>query len=134
MAKILIINTSKMRVAINNIARLTNDSMTSYCKKINIDNSNIPTAEDRFRKQYANKVDFEIDKYTTYGAMYLDVYEQFVNGFGLDGEDFIEQEIESEKKNTAFKELEKRIETLEEKVLNLMIELDKLNKRVNYNE
>ena len=65
---IVIVNTSKLRVALSKLAKEQNTtSVTAMLNANNMNSSLIAKAENRFNS-YSDKVQFEIDEYTTYGA------------------------------------------------------------------
>ena len=86
---IVILNTSRLRVAIDKYVKKNNEhSMTDCFKRKNLNSSILSKSENRFVSSYKNKVTAEIDEYTTYGAMYSDGWQQIKNSFGFKAEDF----------------------------------------------
>lgn len=116
----VILNTSRLRVAVNEVAKRKNEkSMTSLFRNNGMSSSVLAKAEKRF-STYADKVNFEIEKYTSYGAMYEDMWQQIVSAFELKKEDFELERIAVAVNVKSNKELELRVSDLEEKVIHLM--------------
>lgn len=75
---IVIVNTSKLRVALSKLAKEQNTtSVTAMLNANNMNSSLIAKAENRFNS-YSDKVQFEVDEYTTYGAFYEDIWKQII--------------------------------------------------------
>ena len=86
---IVILNTSRLRVAIDKYVKKNNErSMTDCFKRNNLNSSVLSKSENRFVSTYKDKVPFEVDEYTSYGAMYTDIWEQIKKAFGFKSEDF----------------------------------------------
>ena len=76
---IVIVNTSKLRIALLKAAKKQNmTNITMMFNKNNINSATIAKAENRFNT-YKAKVSFNIDDYTAYGAFYEDVWEHIVS-------------------------------------------------------
>lgn len=119
---IVIVNTSKLRVALSKLAKEQNTtSVTAMLNANNMNSSLIAKAENRFNS-YSDKVQFEVDEYTTYGAFYEDIWEQIVGlSSHIRKEDFELERFKKVSESTSkYKELENRIAKLEDAVLNLM--------------
>lgn len=117
----VILNTSRLRVAVNRFAKENNEnSMTALFKRNGMNSSVLAKAETRF-STYADKVNFEIEEYTSYGAMYDDMWQQIVSAFKLKKEDFeLERISVAVNGKSNCKELELKVSDLEEKVIHLM--------------
>lgn len=69
---IVILNTSRLRVAIDKYVKKNNEhSMTDCFKRKNLNSSILSKSENRFVSSYKNKVTAEIDEYITYGLCIL---------------------------------------------------------------
>lgn len=128
---IVIVNTSKLRVALSKLAKEQNaTSTTAMLNANNMNSSLIAKAENRF-DSYSNKVQFEVDEYTTYGAFYEDVWEQIVGlSLHIRKEDFELERFKKVSESTSkYRELENRIAKLEGTVLNLMKLVEELRRK-----
>ena len=124
----MILNTSRLRVAVNEVAKRKNEkSMTSLFRNNGMNSSMLAKAEKRF-STYADKVNFEIEKYTSYGAMYEDMWQQIVSAFELKKEDFELERVAVAVNVKSNKELELRVSDLEEKVIHLMKIIEEMRK------
>lgn len=128
---IVILNTSRLRVAIDKYVKKNNEhSMTDCFKRKNLNSSILSKSENRFVSSYKNKVTAEIDEYTTYGAMYSDVWQQIKNSFGFKAEDFeIERLSATSNSLTNGKVLDRRISDLEEKYIDLAKIVEELRRK-----
>ena len=125
---IMILNTSRLRVAVNEVAKRKNEkSMTALFRNNGMNSSVLAKAEKRF-STYADKVNFEIEKYTSYGAMYEDMWQQIVSAFELKKEDFELERVAVAVNVKSNKELELRVSDLEEKVIHLMKIIEEMRK------
>ena len=71
---IVIVNTSKLRVAMANVAKKRGlKSRTALFKANGLSSGIISDAEDRFG-QYSDKIHFEIESFTSYGVFYGDIW------------------------------------------------------------
>ena len=113
--KILIVNMSKLRVAIRRKAAQLNLTMTEYFNgNCNVDMNILAKSERRFDEKYADKVTVDLEDYTQYGAIFEDTFNEINRGLGIDTDIFVVEEIESAgegKMNN--RDLLKRIERLE---------------------
>lgn len=128
---IVIINTSKLRVALSKLAKEQNaTSITAMLNANNMNSSLIAKTENRFNS-YSNKVQFEVDEYTTYGAFYEDIWEQIVGlSSHIRKEDFELERFKKVSESTSkYRELENRIAKLEDTVLNLMKLAEELRRK-----
>ena len=128
---IVILNTSRLRVAIDKYVKKNNEhSMTDCFKRKSLNSSILSKSENRFVSSYKNKVTAEIDEYTTYGAMYSDVWQQIKTSFGFKAEDFeIERlPVASNSLNNG-KVLDRRISDLEEKYIVLAKIVEELRRK-----
>ena len=128
---IVILNTSRLRVAIDKYVKKNNEhSMTDCFKRKNLNSSILSKSENRFVSSYKNKVTAEIDEYTTYGAMYSDVWQQIKNSFGFKAEDFeVERLPATSNSLTNGKALDRRISDLEEKYIVLAKIVEELRRK-----
>lgn len=129
---IVILNTSRLRVAIDKYVKKNNErSMTDCFKRNNLNSSVLSKSENRFVSTYKNKVSFEVDEYTSYGAMYADVWEQIKNAFSFKSEDFELERISviSTYRHDSNTELEERISNLEEKYIDLAKIVEELRRK-----
>jgi len=128
---IVIANTSKLRVALSKLAKEQNaTSVTAMFNANNMNSSLIAKAENRFNS-YSDKVQFEVDEYTTYGAFYEDVWEQIVGlSSHIHKEDFELERFEKMSESISkYRELDNRIAKLEDTVLNLMKIVEELRRK-----
>lgn len=127
----VIINTSKLRVALKMTAdKKKYNSITAMLNDNGLNSSIIAKTENRF-SQYADKINFEVDNYVRYGAIYEDIWKQVVEVTGISKEDFELEQIELVAKGSVgVRELDVRVNKLEETVLNLMKIVEELNKTV----
>lgn len=119
---IVIVNTSKLRVALSKLAKEQNTtSVTAMLNANNMNSSLIAKAENRFNS-YSDKIRFEIDEYTTYGAFYEDIWKQIIAlSSHIRKEDFELERFEKVSESTSkYRKLDSRIAKLEDTVLNLM--------------
>lgn len=128
---IVILNTSRLRVAIDKYVKKNNEhSMTDCFKRKNLNSSILSKSENRFVSSYKNKVTAEIDEYTTYGAMYSDVWQQIKTSFDFKAEDFeIERLPVTSNSLTNGKVLDRRISDLEEKYIVLAKTVEELRRK-----
>lgn len=128
---IVIANTSKLRVALSKLAKEQNTtSVTAMLNANNMNSSLIAKAENRFGS-YSDKVQFEIDEYTTYGAFYEDIWKQIIAlSSHIRKEDFELGRFEKVSESTSkYRELDSRIAKLEDTVLNLMKSVEELRRK-----
>nr|DAM13229.1 MAG TPA: hypothetical protein [Bacteriophage sp.] len=128
---IVIVNTSKLRVALSKLAKEQNTtSVTAMLNANNMNSSLIAKAENRFNS-YSDKVRFEIDEYTTYGAFYEDIWKQIIAlSSHIRKEDFELERFEKVSESTSkYRELDSRITKLEDTVLNLMKLVEELRRQ-----
>lgn len=128
---IVIVNTSKLRVALSKLAKEQNTtSVTAMLNANNMDSSLIAKAENRFNS-YSDKIRFEIDEYTTYGAFYEDIWKQIIAlSSHIRKEDFELERFEKVSKSTSeYRKLDSRIAKLEDTVLNLMKLVEELRRK-----
>lgn len=128
---IVIVNTSKLRVALSKLAKEQNTtSVTAMLNANNMNSSLIAKAENRFNS-YSDKVRFEIDEYTTYGAFYEDIWKQIIAlSSHIRKEDFELERFEKVSESTSkYRELDSRIAKLEDTVLNLMKLVEELRRK-----
>lgn len=127
----IIVNTSKLRVALKMVAdEKKYNSTTALFNDNGLNSSVIAKAENRF-PQYVEKISFKADSYVKYGAIYEDVWEQIVEVTGINKEDFELEQIELVSKGTVgVRELDARVNKLEETVLNLMKIVERIDKAV----
>lgn len=128
---IVIVNTSKLRVALSKLAKEQNTtSVTAMLNANNMNSSLIAKAENRFGS-YSDKVQFEIDEYTTYGAFYEDIWKQIIAlSSHIRKEDFELERFEKVSESTSkYRELDSRIAKLEDTVLNLMKLVEELRRK-----
>lgn len=128
---IVIVNTSKLRVALSKLAKEQNTtSVTAMLNANNMNSSLIAKAENRFNS-YSDKVRFEIDEYTTYGAFYEDIWKQIIAlSSHIRKEDFELERFEKVSESTSkYRELDSRIVKLEDTVLNLMKLVEELRRK-----
>lgn len=128
---IVIVNTSKLRVALSKLAKEQNTtSVTAMLNANNMNSSLIAKAENRFGS-YFDKVQFEIDEYTTYGAFYEDIWKQIIAlSSHIRKEDFELERFEKVSESTSkYRELDSRIAKLEDTVLNLMKLVEELRRK-----
>lgn len=129
---VVILNTSRLRVAISNYVKKNNEvSMAECLKRNNVNTSVLSKSETRFISAYKNKVSFKVDEYTLYGAVYSDVWERIKKIFGLKPEDF---ELERISVVSTYRcgdksKLEARISDLEEKYIVLAKIVEELRKK-----
>lgn len=119
---IVIVNTSKLRVALSKLAKEQNTtSVTAMLNANNMNSSLIAKAENRFNS-YSDKIRFEIDEYTTYGAFYEDIWKQIIAlSSHIRKKDFELERFEKVSESTSkYRKLDSRIAKLEDTVLNLM--------------
>lgn len=128
---IVILNTSRLRVAIDKYVKKNKEhSMTDCFKRKNLNSSILSKSENRFVSSYKNKVTAEIDEYTAYGAMYSDVWQQIKNSFGFKVEDFeVERLPATSNSLTNGKVLDRRISDLEEKYIVLAKIVEELRRK-----
>ena len=129
---IAILNTSRLRVAIDKYVKKNNErSMTNCFERNNLSSSVLAKSENRFVSTYKNKVSFEVDEYTSYGAMYADVWEQIKKVFSFKSEDFELERISviSTYRHDGNAELEERISNLEEKYIDLAKIVEELRRK-----
>jgi hypothetical protein len=127
---IVIVNTSKLRVALSKLAKEQTTSVTAMLNANNMNSSLIAKAENRFNS-YSDKVRFEIDEYTTYGAFYEDIWKQIIAlSSHIRKEDFELERFEKVSESTSkYRELDSRIAKLEDTVLNLMKLVEELRRK-----
>ena len=128
---IVIVNTSKLRVALSKLAKEQNTtSVTAMLNANNMNSSLIAKAENRFNS-YSDKIRFEIDEYTTYGAFYEDIWKQIIAlSLHIRKEDFELERFEKVSKSTSeYRKLDSRIAKLEDTVLNLMKLVEELRRK-----
>lgn len=126
---VVIVNTSKLRVALNNCAKSKGyKSITALFTANSISSSVIKKAEDRFLR-YQNRVSFPIDIYTAYGAIYEDMWEQICDVSGIKRDDLECGRITGDKGGN-LKGLEHRVEELESMVASLKLAVDDLRKEL----
>lgn len=128
---IVIVNTSKLRVALSKLAKEQNTtSVTAMLNANNMNSSLIAKAENRFNS-YSDKVRFEIDEYTTYGAFYEDIWKQIIAlSSHIRKEDFELERFEKVSESTSkYRKLDSRIAKLEDTVLNLMKLVEELRRK-----
>lgn len=128
---IVIVNTSKLRVALSKLAKEQNTtSVTAMLNANNMNSSLIAKAENRFNS-YSDKVQFEVDEYTTYGAFYEDIWKQITAlSSHIRKEDFELERFEKVSESTSkYRELDSRIAKLEDTVLNLMKLVEELRRK-----
>lgn len=128
---IVIVNTSKLRVALSKLAKEQNTtSVTAMLNANNMNSSLIAKAENRFNS-YSDKVQFEVDEYTTYGAFYEDIWKQIIAlSSHIRKEDFELERFEKVSESTSkYRELDSRITKLEDTVLNLMKLVEELRRQ-----
>lgn len=128
---IVIVNTSKLRVTLSKLAKEQNTtSVTAMLNANNMNSSLIAKAENRFNS-YSDKVRFEIDEYTTYGAFYEDIWKQIIAlSSHIRKEDFELERFEKVSESTSkYRELDSRITKLEDTVLNLMKLVEELRRQ-----
>lgn len=128
---IVIVNTSKLRVALSKLAKEQNTTgVTAMLNANNMNSSLIAKAENRFNS-YSDKVRFEIDEYTTYGAFYEDIWKQIIAlSSHIRKEDFELERFEKVSESTSkYRELDSRIAKLEDTVLNLMKLVEELRRK-----
>lgn len=128
---IVIVNTSKLRVALSKLAKEQNTtSVTAMLNANNMNSSLIAKAENRFNS-YSDKIRFEIDEYTTYGAFYEDIWKQIIAlSSHIRKEDFELERFEKVSKSTSeYRKLDSRIAKLEDTVLNLMKLVEELRRK-----
>nr|DAM18557.1 MAG TPA: hypothetical protein [Bacteriophage sp.] len=128
---IVIVNTSKLRVALSKLAKEQNTtSVTAMLNANNMNSSLIAKAENRFNS-YSDKIRFEIDEYTTYGAFYEDIWKQIIAlSSHIRKEDFELERFEKVSKSTSeYRKLDSRITKLEDTVLNLMKLVEELRRK-----
>ena len=128
---IVIVNTSKLRVALSKLAKEQNTtSVTAMLNANNMNSSLIAKAENRFNS-YSDKIRFEIDEYTTYGAFYEDIWKQIIAlSPHIRKEDFELERFEKVSKSTSeYRKLDSRIAKLEDTVLNLMKLVEELRRK-----
>ena len=135
---IVIANTSRLRVAVNKIAKNKNESsMTSLLTKNGISCSLFSKAERRF-EQYRSMVKFDIDDFTMYGAIYEDTWQQLIDSLEINEKDFEMETIPaitnvpSALKAVVNTELENRIFTLEKKVSELEKKISDYKRMLSY--
>ena len=129
---IVILNTNRLRVAIDKYVKKNNErSMTDCFKRNNLNSSVLSKSENRFVSTYKDKVSFEVDEYTSYGAMYTDIWEQIKKAFGFKSEDFELERISvvSTYRHDGNSELETRISNLEEKYIVLAKIVEELRRK-----
>lgn len=127
---IVIINTSKLRVALSNRAKSKGyKSVTAYLAANGINSSVINKAEGRFSR-YADRISFSIDVYTTYGAVYEDVWKQLLECTGADKDVFEIERLRGDKGAGRYGKLEPRIAKLEDRIKNLEKMVDDLRKEL----
>lgn len=128
---IVIVNTSKLRVALSKLAKEQNTtSVTAMLNANNMNSSLIAKAEKRFNS-YSDKVQFEVDEYTTYGAFYEDIWKQIIAlSSHIRKENFELERFEKVSESTSkYRELDSRITKLEDTVLNLMKLVEELRRQ-----
>lgn len=128
---IVIVNTSKLRVALSKLAKEQNTtSVTAMLNANNMNSSLIAKAEKRFNS-YSDKVQFEVDEYTTYGAFYEDIRKQIIAlSSHIRKENFELERFEKVSESTSkYRELDSRITKLEDTVLNLMKLVEELRRQ-----
>lgn len=128
---IVIVNTSKLRVALSKLAKEQNTtSVTAMLNANNMNSSLIAKAENRFNS-YSDKIRFEIDEYTTYGAFYEDIWKQIIAlSSHIRKEDFELERFEKVSESTSkYRKLDSRIAKLEDTVLNLMKLVEELRRK-----
>lgn len=128
---IVIVNTSKLRVALSKLAKEQNTtSVTAMLNANNMNSSLIAKAENRFNS-YSDKVQFKVDEYTTYGAFYEDIWKQIIAlSSHIRKEDFELERFEKVSESTSkYRELDSRIAKLEDTVLNLMKLVEELRRK-----
>lgn len=128
---IVIVNTSKLRVALSKLAKEQNTtSVTAMLNANNMNSSLIAKAENRFNS-YSDKVQFEVDEYTTYGAFYEDIWKQIIAlSSHIRKEDFELERFEKVSESISkYRELDSRITKLEDTVLNLMKLVEELRRQ-----
>ena len=128
---IVIVNTSKLRVALSKLAKEQNTtSVTAMLNANNMNSSLIAKAEKRFNS-YSDKVQFEVDEYTTYGAFYEDIWKQIIAlSSHIRKENFELERFEKVSESTPkYRELDSRITKLEDTVLNLMKLVEELRRQ-----
>lgn len=128
---IVIVNTSKLRVALSKLAKEQNTtSVTAMLNANNMNSSLIAKAENRFNS-YSDKVQFEVDEYTTYGAFYEDIWKQIIAlSSHIRKEDFELERFEKVSESTSkYRKLDSRITKLEDTVLNLMKLVEELRRQ-----
>lgn len=128
---IVIVNTSKLRVALSKLAKEQNTtSVTAMLNANNMNSSLIAKAENRFNS-YSDKVQFEVDEYTTYGAFYEDIWKQIIAlSSHIRKENFELERFEKVSESTSkYRELDSRITKLEDTVLNLMKLVEELRRQ-----
>ena len=105
-------------------------SVTAMHNANNMNSSLIAKAENRFNS-YSDKVQFEIDEYTTYGAFYEDIWKQIIAlSSHIRKEDFELERFEKVSESTSkYRELDSRIAKLEDTVLNLMNLVEELRRK-----
>lgn len=129
---IVIVNTSKLRVAIANVAKKQGlKSRTALFKANGLNSGIISDAEDRFG-QYSDKIHFKVEDYTNYGVFYDDMWQQIVSlSPSIKETDFVLEKLEKPLQGaTKYKELDSRITKLEDTVLRMMELVEKLRKDV----
>jgi hypothetical protein len=127
---IVIINTSKLRVALSNRAKSKGyKSVTAYLAANGINSSVINKTEGRFSR-YADRVSFSIDVYTTYGAVYEDVWKQLSECAGANKDVFEIERLKGDKGTGHYGKLEPRIAELEDRIKNLEKMVDDLRKEL----
>lgn len=128
---IVIVNTSKLRVALSKLAKEQNaTSVTAMLNANNMSSSLIAKAENRFNS-YSDKVQFEVDEYTTYGAFYEDIWKQIIAlSSHIRKENFELERFEKVSESTSkYRKLDSRITKLEDTVLNLMKLVEELRRQ-----
>lgn len=94
---IVIVNTSKLRVALNNCAKSKGyKSMTALMTANSLSSSTVKKAEDRFSR-YQDRVSFPVDMYVAYGAIYEDMWEHMCDVFGIKRDDLEYERIAGDK-------------------------------------
>lgn len=80
---------------------------------------------------YSDKVQFEVDEYTTYGAFYEDIWKQIIAlSSHIRKENFELERFEKVSESTSkYRELDSRITKLEDTVLNLMKLVEELRRQ-----